>query len=177
MKNIAEYIPKNCSLLDVGCGHSYFFEYVKDKNVYYTGLDTSVKMLKTAKDKHPEATVLFGDIFDLSGYAPRDIVVCIDVLIHLPEIEKPIKNLWKTTKKLLIFTLKLSKDKPQIRINKTNRTVKGVVKFPKDKFLIIRWDTINDIENILSKLDNVESIQHFPYDVRTEIFVLKKAME
>jgi len=177
MKRIADEIEPNSSLLDVGAGHGYFYNFVKDKNVNYVGVDTSVKMLQIAKQKHPEATVLYGDIYTIhKDLEPRDYVVVIDVLIHLPEIKVPIQNLWETTKSTMIFTIKLA-EKPKIYKKNTNRTVKGTVKFPEGKHLFIRWDTIDNILYILGGLDGVKSIEHFRYDARTEIFVVKRNEE
>jgi len=172
MRKITSFIPDNCSLLDVGCGHGYLYEYVKDKNVKYLGIDTSVKMLQIAKERYLETTFLYGDIFSIN-LEPRDFVIAIDVLIHLPEIEIPIRNLWEATKSTMIFTLKLA-EKPKIYKRNTNRTVKGIVKFPEGKHLIIRWDTIGNILGILTKLDNVKSMGHFRYDARTEIFKVER---
>lgn len=160
------------TVFDVGCGHGYLSKFVGDRQ--YLGCDNSKEMLHTAKDLFPTQTFVYGDIHDLSKFKVKDCVVCIDVLIHLPEIKQPLNQLWDCTGNTLLFTIKLNPNKQQIIKTKKNRIGNECLVFPKNKYLIIRWDKLEEIEKLIYSLDNVKEATHIKYDVRTEIFKVTK---
>ncbi|MCR4283765.1 MAG: class I SAM-dependent methyltransferase [Parcubacteria group bacterium] len=45
-------IKENDKILDLGCGNGRFFEQLADKNIHYTGSDTSLELLKIARERY-----------------------------------------------------------------------------------------------------------------------------
>lgn len=171
-KQIADMI-KGKSVLDAGCGHGHLYPLLPN-GVVYVGFDNSKEMIRIAHEYFPNVTFVYGDVFSCSMYFDKaDSVVAVDVLIHLPDIVKPISELWSLTNKCLIFTVKLDK-KSEIKKLSRNRFPNETFKFPNNKYLIIRWDTLEDVMKILDKLPNVKEISHYKFDPRTEIFEVKK---
>lgn len=45
-------IKENDKILDLGCGNGRFFEQLADKNIHYIGSDTSLELLKVARERY-----------------------------------------------------------------------------------------------------------------------------
>lgn len=73
------------SVLEVGCGDLEVSGHLKVSS--YLGVDISSKAIETASEKRPDWTFVVGDPTELQ-IEPREIVVCLDVLIHQPTLEK-----------------------------------------------------------------------------------------
>jgi len=107
---VNKIIKKDDKVLDVGCACGHFYRSLKKrikKNFFYTGCDPYDIFLNLAKKAwQDDYNVNFakGNIFNLpfkkNSY---DIVFCSNVLLHLPEIYNPLKQLLKVTKKKLIL--------------------------------------------------------------------------
>ncbi len=98
------------SVLDVGCAAGHYYNGLKrvDGSIRYHGVDATTAYIEFARKyfkNNPHATFEVGDIFDLSEeYRQKfDIVFCCNVLLHLPSLELPLKNLLKASKKYCII--------------------------------------------------------------------------
>lgn len=86
-KELARNIPANCKVVDVGCGHGIFANYlsmVTTRDVY--GIDISKQRIKSAKESvgsRPNISFLLEDI-SMAGLPKCDFVTMIDFLHHLP---------------------------------------------------------------------------------------------
>lgn len=109
-KLINKIKKNNLSILDVGCLTGHFnktFSKLLRKKYNYTGIDPWKIHIDAAKKiwKNEENTS-----FKL-GWAQKipykksqfDIVICSNVLTHIPEIKTPLKEMIRTTKKFLIL--------------------------------------------------------------------------
>ncbi|MER9603776.1 class I SAM-dependent methyltransferase [Mesorhizobium sp. M0243] len=101
-------LPPESSILEVGCGTGLIYEKLVTglpSGAIYTGIDSSVKMLEKAREGFPTGTFLFGDGYNL-GFEDHqfDVVLCFEVLGHIPEIEQFVAELLRVTKKICIFT-------------------------------------------------------------------------
>lgn len=96
---------KGSSVLDVGCGLGHCYATIKDGIDEYLGIDLKA-MIDICHRFFPENLFKAGDIYNLSSIGMYDTVLCIQVLIHLPTLEKPLKQLWAHTKQRLIFTIR-----------------------------------------------------------------------
>jgi len=125
------------SVLDVGCGIGHMY-HLLPKNIKYMGIDTSEPMLEFAR-KYADADFRYGDVFNLSAFDNYETVLSQSLLIHLPEVEKPIQQMWSKTSKELIFTIPISgrdqvnvwrryKDKQVLSNTKTMDTVTRIIK-------------------------------------------------
>lgn len=130
------------SVLDVACGCGHLRSYLPDRT-QYTGIDISDDMLEVAKYLNSCDTFRKGDIYDLSKFGIYDTVYAVSLLIHLPASYEPLEQLWKHTKKALIFSVYI-RDQEKIEI-KNNGT-------------IYKYETKSSLERMFNKLriPNVE---------------------
>jgi len=161
------------SVLDAGCGMGHFF-YILKKRGYsepYTGFDNSVEMLKKARGYFPDDSSKFitGDIYNMEGLPYADTVTCFAVLIHLPEIETPVHELWRHTVKRLIITTRVSDPEPSFL---HLRAYSAGVDMPPGKMLHIRGDSRADLMKLFNGLGG--SVNERVYDSRTSIFTIDR---
>ncbi|TJV40641.1 MAG: class I SAM-dependent methyltransferase [Mesorhizobium sp.] len=101
-------LPPPPSILEVGCGTGLIYEKlarILPSGASYTGVDSSVKMLEIARGGFPEGEFLFGDGYGLVFRDQEfDVVLCFEVLGHIPEIEQFVAELLRVTRKICIFT-------------------------------------------------------------------------
>jgi 2-polyprenyl-3-methyl-5-hydroxy-6-metoxy-1,4-benzoquinol methylase len=157
------------SILDVGCGIGFLPYELRElgKKLTYVGMDNSKVMLADAIKRFPELKdfFVFGDVYDMSNFSMFPSVVCIDIIMHLPDpLDLPIKEMWKHAEKELIFTARV--DKKFIYY----MDYSGNFVLPEGKFLISRADLHEDFISILNTLDDTESIGWIDYDERTRVY-------
>ncbi|WP_091582170.1 class I SAM-dependent methyltransferase [Mesorhizobium qingshengii] len=101
-------LPPAPSILEVGCGTGLIYEKLVrslPSDASYMGVDSSVKMLEIARGSFPEGEFLFGDGYELVFRDQEfDVVLCFEVLGHIPEIEQFVAELLRVTRKTCIFT-------------------------------------------------------------------------
>jgi ubiquinone/menaquinone biosynthesis C-methylase UbiE len=109
-KIVKRMTKKDDRILDVGCACGHYYRSLKREiknNFYYTGIDPYKIFLDKAKLAwKDEKNVNFkkGNIFNLSlDNKEFDIVVCNNVLLHLPSIEKPLRELIRVSKRTVIL--------------------------------------------------------------------------
>jgi len=98
-----KYLKKGDRILDAGCGNgrlSEFLQKIKPK-IQYTGLDSSLALLKLAKKNYPEKKFVFGDMTHLPfSDESFDMVAAIAVFQHLPGEELRVKALGEVNRVL-----------------------------------------------------------------------------
>ena len=109
-KMLKKMKSKNLSILDVGCLTGHFnrtFEKYLNRKFTYTGIDPWKIHIDAAKKVWKNSKNTFFKIgwaqkipFENSNF---DVVICSNVLTHIPEIKKPLKEMLRTTKKFLIL--------------------------------------------------------------------------
>lgn len=139
------------SILDVGCGFGHLFSFFRDRD--YLGVDTSEHMLKRARAFFPEDKDRFQirDVYDLSCLKEFDSVVAVGVIIHLPELEKVLKQLWSRTRICTVFSV-------WIGDSRTINTIDAG-----DKTVFRRRYTLEDFNQIFSKLDGLRKVEKYPH--------------
>jgi ubiquinone/menaquinone biosynthesis C-methylase UbiE len=112
-------------VLEVGCGTGLIYERLVPRlipNERYTGVDVSESMLAIGRRKFPAARLLTGD-----GYGLRfadgafDLVLCFEVLGHLPEIGTLLRELVRVSRRTVVFTVWPAVD----GVIETRETVRG----------------------------------------------------
>lgn len=64
LDELKKYIKDGEKILDLGCGNGRLFELFRNKNIKYTGVDSSAKFVKKAKEKYGDYFIV-ADAFDL----------------------------------------------------------------------------------------------------------------
>jgi len=101
---IQDYVSGGENVLDYGCGNGRLLELFSGKNIDYTGLDISGKMINLAKGKYPDPLFKFRKItsFDSLTFPGNyfNAVYSIAVFHHLPSVslrQKVAKELYRVT--------------------------------------------------------------------------------
>jgi SAM-dependent methyltransferase len=87
-RRLAGFYKAGFSILDVGCGTGHYLRSLRerlDPNVAYTGIDATKPYIAIARQSFPGVAFFLGDILSLPlADESFDIVMCINVLNHLP---------------------------------------------------------------------------------------------
>lgn len=146
MELASSFIVGN-SVLDIGCGIGHLLPFVKE-GIEYMGVDTSPEMLRVAKSFHPNDIFCIGDIYDLNPFGVFDTVLCQSVLIHLPEIEVPIQEMWSHAHKAIVFSIPIGSKKSVGPLDQYG-----------DKVILMHVDTWKNIETIIKTFDGVKGVE------------------
>lgn len=85
---LGQYIKEEEKVLDLGCGNGRLFGLFKDKNIDYTGVDNSIKLIEWAKKKYPDGKFQVVDALNLPfPNNDFDKIFCIAVFHHIPSEE------------------------------------------------------------------------------------------
>ncbi len=158
-KIVVELIRENDKILDVGCGGGHYLRSLDNAlNVkfLYEGIDATEYYIKRANDSFPNslksktyctsAKFMVGDIFNLPiKNIDSEIVICNNVFLHLPSIEKPLTELIRVSKKFIII-----------------RTLVGSNSF-----------RIKQIEKPENYYENGEPINYHYYNIYSESYIIK----
>lgn len=80
-----QFVHPGDQVLDAGCGSGRLYEFLKENNLSYTGVDTSEQLINIAKKNHPAAHFTVGDILTLPFSDNKfNVIFCIATLHHIP---------------------------------------------------------------------------------------------
>lgn len=87
-EKLAQYTKNGDRVLDLGCGNGRLLDLLKDKEINYTGIDSSKGLIEIAKERYPGAEFLVGDALNLP-FPDNSFnrVFSIAVLHHIPSVE------------------------------------------------------------------------------------------
>lgn len=107
---LAEKIRANDSILDVGCGAGHYLRSLLSQvsvPFHYTGADATpafVEAAVNAWNNQPRTAFKVASVYELPFEDKQfDIVMCNNVLLHLPSIAKPIGELLRVAKRQVII--------------------------------------------------------------------------
>ncbi len=110
-RNLANLISKQQavdSILDVGCGEGFTLNRLREKGIgkKLEGVEYSEAAIELGKKTYPEIKISQGSIYDLP-YKDNsfDLVLCTEVLEHLEEPEKALRELVRVSKKYLAISV------------------------------------------------------------------------
>lgn len=98
------------SVLDVGCGLGHTYSLIKNTVDEYLGLDLPA-MIEICHRFFPKRNFKVGDIYDLSPWGLYHTVISTQVLIHLPHLNEPLKQLWKHAERCILVTVRFPREK------------------------------------------------------------------
>lgn len=96
------------SVLDAGCGEGFTLDRLHKSNFSkdLVGVDSSESAIKLGKKLFPSLNLKVGDIYNLPFKdGSKDLVVCTEVLEHLTDPRKALKELVRVSKKYLILSV------------------------------------------------------------------------
>jgi SAM-dependent methyltransferase len=96
------------SVLDVGCGQGSPLEQIAERRpgVELTGVDISAQAVHLAQRRLPNATLTVLDLTERALDRQFDLVICSDVLEHIPDDRAALRNIRKMTRRwCLVSTL------------------------------------------------------------------------
>jgi ubiquinone/menaquinone biosynthesis C-methylase UbiE len=115
-KRMSKLAREKDSILDVGCGGGHYLVSLDREmktHFSYTGIDATEYYIERAKQafktkqertKRTATEFQVGDIFNIKqADSSFDIVLCANVLLHLPSVEVPLRELVRVTKKYLLL--------------------------------------------------------------------------
>jgi ubiquinone/menaquinone biosynthesis C-methylase UbiE len=176
--SVRSMLPKDYkSVLDVGCGVGVFYDLLIENGASYTGIDSSNAMIERAKERIGPGKFEKGDIYNIRFPEQSfDLVFCWAVLFHLPDIEIPIKELCRVSKKYVVFNVWSAKERNALRRGDWNEYIaeytddylRGLLKKQPFNFEVI------PITYILSD----GKIEHFKdHKLFRKVFVLRRSTQ
>jgi ubiquinone/menaquinone biosynthesis C-methylase UbiE len=116
-KIIQPYLEEGDKIGDIGCGGGHYLRSIDSKSTkpfHYVGVDQTAYYIQKAREafSRKEAknelrlttSFIQGDIFSIPlNDEEVDVVICNNVLLHLPSVEKPISELIRIAKKTVII--------------------------------------------------------------------------
>jgi len=128
MDSLSQYIKDNDKILDLGCGNGRLIELIKGKQIDYTGLDISKKVISLAKKRYPNNHFRIGNLYNLP-FANKsfDKVFAIASIHHIPsnklrtKILEEIRRVVKPEGLIIISVWNLNKRKYLKQIKKSQK--------------------------------------------------------
>ena len=109
-------------VLDVGCGAGHYLRSLRNRFDFpfsYVGIDSTayyIELARKACAHDASASFLVGDIYDLSFESESfDIVICCNLLLHLPSVSRPIQQLWQLSRRLVLIRTLVGKSSFRIK--------------------------------------------------------------
>lgn len=88
MKSLGKYVKDGDKILDLGCGNGILVELFFKKNINYTGVDNSEKLIGIAKKNYPGQEFLVASALNIPfPEGCFDKVFCLAVFHHIPSEE------------------------------------------------------------------------------------------
>jgi len=113
---VIEVYKPEMNVLDVGCAAEHYYNGIKriDEEIKCQGADATTAYIQFAQKhfKNNQNTVVeLADIFNLPKiYAKQfDIVICCNVILHLPSIQILLKNLLTATRRYCFIRMLIGK--------------------------------------------------------------------
>jgi len=96
------------TVLDVGCGEGFTLNKLKENKIgkTYEGIDYSKEAIALGRKAYPDLHIFEGNIYDLK-YKDNsfDLVICSEVVEHLENPQKALKELLRVSKKYVLLSV------------------------------------------------------------------------
>lgn len=96
------------SVLDVGCGEGFILNKLKSESIgkYWQGIDYAKEAIEIGRKIHPDLNLKQGSVYE-SGFNDNsfDLVICTEVLEHLEDTKKALKEVLRISKKYVLLSV------------------------------------------------------------------------
>lgn len=94
---------KGKQILDVGCGGGFTSEFMAERGAVVSGIDMSAATVETAKSHAKEMNLSINYLVGSAEALPFpdnsfDVITCVDVLEHVPDLGKVLKEIYRVLK-------------------------------------------------------------------------------
>lgn len=94
-------------MLDTGCHIGHFIEALRQRGYKkrYQGIDITPQFIERARDRMPDERFDIGDVRHLDFPDKSfDLVMCVGVLMHLPDIKEPLAHVFRIARKYVLLS-------------------------------------------------------------------------
>jgi trans-aconitate methyltransferase len=149
-------------ILEIGVGEGYVSGYLSERfpEKEFTGIDTSEPDLRALRAKFPRIDARRGSIYDLRRLnPPYDLVLCCEVLEHLPDPALALENIGSMGAKHFIFSVP---HEPWFMLSNLAR-MKNLLRLGNDPGHINHWGPRTFAELLSDRFEIVEMIRSYPW--------------
>jgi trans-aconitate methyltransferase len=149
-------------VLEIGVGEGFLSGYLSERfpEKSFTGLDLAEHDLVNLRQKFPRIDARQGSIYDLSGLEPPyDLVLCCEVLEHLPDVPRALDQLASLGAKHYLLTVP---HEPLFMLSNLAR-LKNVTRLGNDPEHVNHWGVSSFRETIASRFEVVELVTSYPW--------------
>lgn len=154
------------SILDVGAGEGFTLEALRLQKIAkkIEGIEYTDEAIALGKKLHPQVTIKKGNIYELPYKTNSfDIVLCTEVMEHLEDPEKALKELKRVSNKYLILSVP---NEPLFTIQRIIRG-KNIMKLGAHPEHIQHWSTETFEKLVASQLEVVDTKTPLPWTMIT----------
>jgi ubiquinone/menaquinone biosynthesis C-methylase UbiE len=161
---ISNFIKKNDSVLDIGCGQGGLYRILKKKfkKIKYTGIDFNSKMIEIAKTKYPSANFfLYKKNNYLNFFKKKFDIIIIFGILHLNKNWKKILlNAAKITKKKILFDHRIEYEKSKKKNYYLDLDFKNKKKKFRIKYILLKKNMLKNFLHVNFKKFKIKKLNY-----------------
>ncbi len=149
-------------VVEVGCGEGFLSGFLSERfpDKSFTGIDMAGEDIRLLREKFPRIEAHEGSIYDLGSLAPPyDLVMCCEVMEHLPDPEKGLDQLVSLGARRYIITVP---HEPLFMLSNLARG-KNVSRWGNDPEHVNHWGKSSFKELLSSRLDVISLETSYPW--------------
>ncbi len=164
------------SVLSVGCGEGFVISFLSNLllNTKFYGIDISNESIEIARQNNPQATFAVRSLTDLKNSDLQetfnldrfDLILCLEVLEHIPDYRTALKNLKDLNSENFIISVP---NEPFFKIGNL-LALKNIPRMGNDPEHVNNWTTRDFIKLIEEDFEIIKKLYPFPW----QMFVCKK---
>jgi ubiquinone/menaquinone biosynthesis C-methylase UbiE len=162
---VAKLAFDGCSILDVGCGAGHYLVSLRralDFPFTYCGVDATESYINLAREAFADdegASFRTADVFELP-FTDRtfDIVMCNNLLLHLPSIRKPLSELYRVARRHVMIRTLIGETTYRIQESRSDELASFDETDAPSDFHYLNIYSMPLIKSMVRELDGAEAI-------------------